>query len=102
MGLPAKDLRWKVATSPEQWDAAAEILEKKEEHKAIQVIKNGLANVLKAINEADQRSKGMKRIGVGRTADPDLVLAYVAPAIQELGEECLVIAKQMKERFGGV
>jgi hypothetical protein len=93
---------WKVATSPQQWDAAAEILEQKEEHAAIKLIKNGFAEVLKAIDEADKRSKNMKRIGVGRTEDPTMILVHVEPAIRGLGEECLHIAKQMKERFSGV
>lgn len=93
---------WKTATSPDQWDAAAEILEKKAEHAAIKIIKTGYEEVLKAIDEADRRSKNMKRIGVGRTEDPTMVLVHVEPAIRELGEECMVISKQMKEKFGGV
>jgi len=101
MGIPSKDSRWKVASSPEQWDAAAEVLEKKAEHAAIKVLRDGYDRVLKAIDEADRKSKNMKRIGVGKTADPDLVLAEVVPAIQELGEECMAIVKQMKTRFGG-
>jgi len=101
MGIPVRDPRWKIATSPEQWEAAAEVLEKKAEHAAIKVIKDGYDTVLQRIDEADRKSKNMKRIGVGRTADPDLVLAHVVPAIQNLGEECLTIAKQMKTRFGG-
>jgi hypothetical protein len=92
----------KTATSPDQWDAASQILEKKAEHEAIKLIKNGYEKVLHEIDEADKRSKNMKRVGVGRTEDPNLVLAHVAPAIEDLGEECVHIAKQMKERFGGV
>lgn len=100
MSVPARDPRWKVASSPQQWEAAAEILEQKAEHEAIKIIKNGYETVLKAIDEADRKSKNLKRVGVGRTEDPTMVMIHVQPAIQELGEVCLVIARQMKERFG--
>ncbi len=93
---------WKVSSTPEQWEMASEILEQKAEHSALKQIKAHWEDVLKAVAEADQKSKNMKRIGVGRTADPDLVIAHVVPAIEELGRLSMLVAKQMKERFGGV
>jgi hypothetical protein len=90
----------KVASSPAQWEEASAILEKKAEHEAIKVIQKGFDAILKAIEEADKRSKGMKSIGVGRTEDPTMVLLHVEPAIRGLGETCEIIANQMKERFG--
>lgn len=91
----------KSASSQEQYEEAALILEKKAEHAAIKMIKEAYEDVLKAIEEADKRSKGMKRMGVGRTEDANLVVSHVVPAIEELGEQCKTIANQMKERFGG-
>jgi hypothetical protein len=91
----------KQSSSEEQWELAAEILAKKEEHDAIKAIKAGYEDVLKSIAEAEKRSKGMQRMGVGRTEDPTLVLTMVVPAIQELSETCAVIVEQMQKRLSG-
>ena len=88
-------------STPEQWELGGEILDRGESHPAIKVIRDKYADVLEAIKESAQRSRGMKRIGVGRTEDPTLVLANVVPAIRELSETASVVADQLEKRLGG-
>jgi len=94
-----QDAKTKTATSEEQWELAAEILDKGEAHPAIKALKVQYDKILSGIKEAAERSARMKRVGVGRTEDPTLVLAHVMPEIKELGETAEVIAKQMIQRF---
>ncbi len=93
--------RYLSATSPQQWEEAAEILDKGEHHPAIKVIHDDYLAVLKAITEAAARSKRLKAVGVGRTEDPTFVLSMVAPAIKELAETAALVAQQMHQKFKG-
>jgi len=90
----------RTASSPDQWEMAAEILEKKESHPAIQALKKAYDEVLKSIDKAEKFSKNLKKVGVGRTEDPTLVVREVVPAIKELAEEADLIAKQLVQRLG--
>lgn len=90
----------RLGTTQEQWELAADILFKKEEHMAISILKRGYVKVLEALKTAEQRMEATKRIGAGRTVAPDLVIAEVVPAIEGLAKDCTVIAEQMRERFG--
>jgi hypothetical protein len=88
-----------VASSPEQWEMAAEILAQGEHHPAIAVIKTEYDNVIKELHAAAQKSANMKRIGVGRTEDPTLILTMVAPAIKELAETAERVVHQLEQRL---
>ena len=88
-------------STPEQWELGGEILDRGERHPAIKAIRDEYEKVLAAIRESAERSRGMKRIGVGRTEDPTLVLANVVPAIRELSETASVVADQLEKRLGG-
>lgn len=89
----------KTASSPAQWELAAEILDKGEDHPALKVVKTHWEDVLKGVAEGKRRSMRMKSIGVGRTEDPTMVMLHVAPALKELGETALVVAKQLKDKL---
>ncbi len=89
----------RLGTTQEQWEQAADILFKKEEHEAIKILKSGYGKVLSALKSAEEKLERTKRIGAGRTVAPDLLVGEVVPAIEELGEECMTIARQMRERF---
>ena len=78
---------------------AAEILDKGENHPAIKAVKDAYQEVVKQIGEAAKRSANMKRVGVGRTEDPTLVVAHVVPALKDLGDEAHAIAKQLEQRL---
>jgi hypothetical protein len=99
--LSASDGRGKLATSPQQWDEAAEILDKGEHHPAIKVVHDKYENVLKSIAEAAARSKRLKAVGVGRTEDPTFVLSMVVPAMEELAKTASAVAQQMQHKFRG-
>ena len=87
------------ATSPEQWEGAAELLDWGADHPAIEVLSDQFKKILEGIKEAAARSARMKKIGVGRTEDPTFVLAHVVPEIKKLGEKAIIVAKQMEQRF---
>ena len=102
----SKDLREeakadKTASTPEQWELGAEILDQKEKHPAIQTLKKAYDEILKSVDEADKRSKNLKKVGVGKTEDPTLVMSHVVPAIEELAEEAQIVARQLTQRLGG-
>ena len=86
-------------TSEAQWEMAAEILQKGEKHPAIKAVYDAYQEVVAQIDEAAVRSKNMKRIGVGRTEDPTLVVSHVVPALRELAETASLIAEQMEKRL---
>lgn len=90
----------KNAGSQEQWDMAAEIIKNREKHPAIKVIKDQYNKILEALEECEEHSKGMQRVGAGHTEDPTFVMTYVAPEIQELAETCQLVAKQLEQRLG--
>lgn len=89
----------KTATSEEQWELAAGILDKGEDHPALKVLRDQYDKILSGIKEAAQRSARMKKIGVGRTEDPTFVLVHVMPEIKKLGEKAEIVAKQMEQRL---
>jgi hypothetical protein len=91
--------RLKNASSPMQWELAGEILDEGLKHKAFQVITKSLEEVEKALKEAKKRSDGMKKIGVGRTEDPTLVVSMVVPALKEHAEETMTVANQLMQRL---
>ena len=91
----------KQASTPEQWELGGEILDKGEAHPAIKAIKDEYNAVIQALHDAASKSKNLKRVGVGRTEDPTLVVAHVVPAIEELSETAKLIAHQLKTRLGG-
>jgi hypothetical protein len=88
-----------VSGSEEQWEMAAEILEQGESHPALKVLTDQFGEVVKGLKEAAQRSARLKKVGVGRTEDPTLVLALVMPEIKTLAEKAALVAKQMEQRF---
>lgn len=88
-----------VASSPEQWELAAEILDEGEKHPALKVIKDQYEELLKGLKTAAQKSANMKKIGVGRTEDPTLVLAHVVPELRELAEKAKIVAAQMEQKL---
>ena len=87
------------ATSPEQWEGAAEILDWGADHPAIKVLSDQFEKILGGIKEAAVRSARMKKIGVGRTEDPTFVLVHVMPEVKKLGEKAILVAKQMEQRY---
>ncbi len=90
----------RMGSTPEQWDEAAAILFRKEEHEAIQVLKTAYDGVLSALRDAEQKLKSAARFGAGKTVAPDYVVAHVVPAIENLGEECVLVAREMRRLFG--
>jgi hypothetical protein len=88
-------------STPEQWELGGKILDECESHPAIKTIRDDYDAVVAALKESAKQSKAMKRIGVGRTEDPNLILANVVPAIEELADTARLVAKQLKERLGG-
>lgn len=89
------------ASSPEQWEEAASILEKGEHHPAIKALHDDYQKVIHACSEALARSKRLRAVGVGRTEDPTFVLSMVEPAIRELAETATIVAHQMQQKFKG-
>lgn len=94
-----KELKEKKSSSPEQWELAAEILDKGMDHPAMKAVTAPLKGIEDALKDAARRSANMKKIGVGRTEDPTLVIAHVVPAIEELADTARVVAKQLVGRL---
>jgi hypothetical protein len=92
--------RMRPNSSPADWEAAHAVIEKGLEHPAFKAIDRAWQEVEKSIAEARERSRGMKRIGVGRTEDPTLVASGIVPALQEFADEVKTIADQLKRRVG--
>jgi hypothetical protein len=92
--------RFRQASTPEQWELGGEILDKGEHHPAIKVLADDYKKILEGLKEAQEHSKGMKRIGVGRTEDPTLIGAHVIPAIEEMAEDARHVIQQLKQRLG--
>lgn len=87
-------------STPNQWELGGEILDKGKEHRAFLTISESWSEVEKALAESQQFSKNLKKVGVGRTEDPTLILARIVPALEEHAETVRLVARQMRERLG--
>jgi len=91
----------KKATSEEQWELASEIIKQGEKHPALAVIKKQYDAILEGVKTAAKRSAAMKRIGVGRTEDPNFVLIEIRPEIEKLSKVSEAVAAQLTQRLTG-
>lgn len=85
----------------EKWELGGEILEQGAAHPSLACVGTSWQDVLKALGEIQEQSKGLKRFGVGRTEDPTLILARVVPALRSLSETAALIADQLEGRLKG-
>lgn len=86
-------------STPEQWELGAEVLEQGTEHPALRAVQREWEKVLKALAEANQTSRNLKKVGVGRTEDPTLVVSRVVPALREHARVVALVANQLEERL---
>jgi len=87
-------------STPEQWELGGEIMDKGVEHASLAAVLASWDAVVASLTEAQAASKGLKRVGVGRTEDPTLIVARVVPSLRELAETAALVAKQLEERLG--
>lgn len=99
-GIP-KGLLSKLATTPEQWELAGEILDKGMQHDAFKALSTGWDKIVKEMGDAQKRSKRMRQIGVGRTEDPTFLLTIVVPAMEDYHKTMGKVIDQLKRRVGG-
>lgn len=83
----------------EAWELGGEIVDQGLGHPCMQVVSNACQDVLLALAEIQRQSAGLKKIGVGRTEDPTLIIARLVPALRNLSEEASFIADQLQERL---
>jgi hypothetical protein len=88
-------------STPEQWELGGEIMDRGVEHASLAIVLESWNSVMASLAEAQKASKGLKRIGVGRTEDPTLIVARVVPSLRELAETASLVAKQLEDRLGG-
>lgn len=88
-------------SSPQQWELGGDILDKGVEHPAIKTITDSWTFVLSKLEEVKKTSANLKKVGVGRTEDPTLIVARLLPALRDHAEEILTVAKQLEEKLGG-
>lgn len=99
-GISGTPNEGKSASSQEQWEMASEMLDKGIKHEAFQVIAKSWDEVEDALKEAKKSSDAMKRVGVGRTEDPTLILSKVVPALKEHAEMTGAVVRQLTQRLG--
>lgn len=68
----------------EQWEMADELLRGGMGHEVLAEVVAAHAALQATLVEALEASRGLKRVGAGRTEDPTLVIARVLPALREL------------------
>jgi hypothetical protein len=79
-------------------EAAADFIQKGVEHPAIKVLVRGWDKIEAALKSAKDQAAKMESISMGKTQHPKL-LEPVEEAISELGKQCGIISKQMKDRI---
>lgn len=88
-------------STPQQWELGGEIVEKGLEHAAFRPVLDSWNEVLIRLEEVRRTSAGLKKVGVGRTEDPTLIVARLVPALREVAEEIAAITGQLEARLGG-
>ncbi len=89
-----------LVTEQEQcWALGGEIMDQGMAHPALRALQAALDEVQGALADVQLQSKGLKRHGVGRTEDPALILARVAPRVRSLGETAALVADQLEARL---
>jgi len=87
----------KKASRPDKCELAAEMLEQGERHPAISLLNKAYEDIVRKLREAKIDSDKYKKMGVGITEDPSIVMETVYPAVVDLAEKAQLIAKQMKD-----
>jgi hypothetical protein len=87
------------ASSPAQWEEAAEMLEQGEKHEAVEVLKEQLDEIVKALADAKKRNDNLKKVGAGSTEAPTFIISMVKPEVEKLAKMAAVVAKQMDAKF---
>jgi hypothetical protein len=88
-------------STPQQWELGGEIVEKGLEHAAFRPVLDSWNDVLVRLEEVRKTSAGLKKVGVGRTEDPTLVVARLVPALREVADEIAAVTRQLEARLGG-
>jgi hypothetical protein len=88
-------------STPEQWEMGGEIVDQGASHASFVAIFESWKEVLEKLEEVQKASAGLKKIGVGRTEDPTLVVARIVPALRDHAHVVSLIAQQLQSRLGG-
>ncbi len=81
------------------WTLGGEIVDQGMAHPALRAVTAEIEALQAALAEVQRQSAGLKRVGVGRTEDPTLLVARVVPALRSLSETAALVADQMQARL---
>jgi len=87
------------ASSPEQWELAGKVLDDGFRGPPLKDLAIAWKDLEKSFAEAQKRSANLRRVGVGRTEDHNLILSYILPELRALAGTASVIADQFERKF---
>lgn len=87
------------ASSPEQWELAGKVLDDGFKQGFLKNLKARYEDVEKGLKKAKEESANLKRIGVGRTEDGNLLLAHVVGPLRDLAEFSGRVANAYERKF---
>ena len=101
LARPSQGLqRIRVASTPEQWEMAGELLDNGFKKFPLLSVARAWGELEKGLKRAQEQSARLRRVGVGRTEDATLIMAEVAPALQDLKREIERVLESLEKAFG--
>jgi hypothetical protein len=86
-------------STPSQWQLGGELIDQGTGHPALKAVTDSWDEVLKVLAEVQQFSANLKKIGVGRTEDPTLIVARLVPALECHAALVARVAHQLEEKL---
>lgn len=87
--------------TPREWELGGEIMDSGMEHPALRALTIRFDEVKQVLAEIQKQSANLKKVGVGRTEDPTLILARLVPQLRDFAETVNIVADQLTQRLGG-
>lgn len=81
------------------WELGGEIMERGSKHPSLAAVEKEWLEVLASLAGIQSQSASLKRVGVGRTEDPTLIIAHLVPRLRELSTTAALVADQLEERL---
>jgi len=89
----------KKGSTPEQWEMAGQVLDDGFRKGFLKTLSARWDGVSGGLSQAQKESANLRRVGVGRTEDQNLILAHLVPALKDLANVAKGIADKYERAF---